>query len=215
MDRNVGPVKVSRRYDASRRRRQASAARERILEVARRRFLTDGFAATTIAAIAQDAGVSVDTIYKSYGGKPGLVRSIHELGLAGEGDVHAETRSDALQRTESDPLTVMHGIGQLAMEIAPLVAPMLLIIRDAAIADPDMAALKAELDDQRLERMTHNARNLRKTGFLPDDLTIAAAGEIMWTYSSPELYELLVVVRGWSPERYGSFIADALASALL
>ena len=215
MDRNVRPVKVSRRYDATGRRRQARATRAHILEVARGRFLTDGFAATTISAIAQDASVSVDTIYKSFGGKPGLVRSIHEQGLAGEGEVHAEIRSDALQTTEKDPRAVMRGIGRLAMEIAPLLAPVLLLIRDAAITDSDMAALKVELDDQRLERMTHNASNLRNAGFLRTGLTIAEARDIMWTYSSSELYELLVVIRGWSLEEYGAFIADALASALL
>jgi AcrR family transcriptional regulator len=215
MDRNESPVKVARRYDASRRQAQARATREQILEVARRRFLAEGFGATTVASIAGDAGVSVDTIYKSYGGKPGLVRAIYEQGLAGDGEVHAATRSDALQTTERDPSALMRGIGRLAMEVAPRVAPVMLLIRDAAAGDPAMADLKVELDDLRLERMTHNARNLRDAGHLRHDLTIEAAGEIMWTYSSPELYELLVIVRGWSLERFGTFIADALAAALL
>src|SRR6187399_1690196 len=90
-----------RRYDSSRRRQQARQTRDDILAVARSRFLADGFAATTISAVAADAGVSVDTIYKTFGSKPGLVRAIHERGLAGEGPGDAESRSDSLQTTES------------------------------------------------------------------------------------------------------------------
>ncbi len=215
MERKGGRVKERRRYDSARRQEQARQTREAILDVARRRFLDDGFTATTVAAIAGEVGVSVDTIYKSFGGKPGLVRAICEKGLAGEGPVHAEDRSDVLQTTEPDPLVIMRGIGDLVAEVAPRVAPIMLLVRDAAAADPDMAALKAELDDQRLQRMTHNARNLARAGHLRDGLTVKHAGEIMWTYSSEELYELLVVRRGWSIERFASFVADALAAALL
>ena len=214
MEQKLSSVKP-RRYDSSRRRQQARQTRDDILAAARARFLADGFAATTISAVAADAGVSVDTIYKTFGGKPGLVRSIHERGLAGAGPADAESRSDVLQTTESDPRNLMRGIGQLSAEVAPLVAPILLLIRDAAATDDDMVALRAELDDQRLRRMTHNAENLANAGHLRDRLTIAEAAEIMWTYSSPELYELLVLVRHWSPERYGSFVSEALAAHLL
>ena len=214
MEQNVRPVK-QRRYDSSRRRQQARQTRDDILAAARARFLTDGFAATTISAVAADACVSVDTIYKTFGSKPGLVRAIHEQGLAGDGPVDAETRSDALQTTESDPRTLMRGIGQLGAEVAPLVAPILLLIRDAAATDADMVALRAELDNQRLRRMTHNAQNLANAGHLREGLTVDEAAEIMWAYSSPELYELLVLVRHWPPERYGSFISEALGAHLL
>lgn len=214
MEQNGFTVK-QRHYDSSRRRRQARQTRDDILVAARTRFVTDGFAATTISAVAADARVSVDTIYKTFGGKPGLVRAIHEQGLAGAGPIDAETRSDALQTAESDPRTLMHGIGQLSAEVAPLVAPILLLIRDAATTDADMVVLRSELDDQRLRRMTHNAQNLANAGHLREGLTVAEAAEIMWTYSSPQLYELLVLVRHWPPERYGSFIADALGAHLL
>ena len=214
MEQNHATVKP-RRYDSSRRRQQARQTHDDILAAARTRFLTDGFAATTIAAVAAEAGVSVDTIYKTFGGKPGLVRAIHQQSLTGGGPIDAETRSDALQTTETDPKAVMRGIGQLGAEVAPLVAPILLLIRDAATTDADMVALRAELDDQRLRRMTHNAENLANAGHLREGVTIDQAAEIMWTYSSPELYELLVIVRHWSPRRYGSFISEALGAHLV
>jgi len=215
MDPHASPVKPKRPYNSVRRREQARQTREAILETARRLFLTDGFAPTTIAAIAQEARVSVDTIYKTFGGKPGLVRAISQHALAGEQPIPAEARSDALQASEHDPRAIIRGWGKLTTEIAPRVVPILLLVRTAAGADPEMADLQSELNAQRLERMTRNARNLAAANHLREKLTPERAGEIMWTYSSPELYELLVLTRGWPPERYGAFIADAMIAALL
>jgi len=215
MDRKPAAVKSTRTYDSPRRRDQAARTRAAILAAARERFLRDGFAATTIAAIAEAATVSVDTIYKAYGGKPGLLRALCEEALAGEGPVPAETRSDALQRSEVAAVDVVRGFGRLSAEVGPRVAPILLLIRDGAAGSADVAALRAELDDQRLQRMTQNARTLGSRGFLRKGVSVERAAEIMWTYTAPELYELLVLARGWSAERYGEFIADALVAALL
>jgi AcrR family transcriptional regulator len=208
-------VNQKRRYDSGRRREQARQTREAILETARRLFLLDGFSQTTVAAIAVNVGVSVDTIYKSFGGKSGLVQAICDEALGGEGPIRAETRSDALQAEESDPRKIIRGWGKLTMEVSPRVSPILLLVRDAAANDPEMATLRVDLDARRLERMTQNARNLAKAGHLRRDLDIGRAGEILWTYSSPELYELLVLNRHWSLEQYGTFVADALIAAVL
>jgi hypothetical protein len=88
-------------------------------------------------------------------------------------------------------------------------------VRDAAASDPELARLQEEMDASRLTRMTHNARMLLKDGHLREGITLDAATDVLWTYSSPELYELLVIRRGWSVERYGRFIADAMIAALL
>jgi AcrR family transcriptional regulator len=208
-------VKPKRPYDSARRREQARQTRAAILEAARQRFLDDGFAPTTIAAIANDAQVSVDTIYKAFGGKPGLVNAICQQALSGEGPVPAEVRSDSLQAHERDPRQIIRGWGKLTAEIAPRVAPILLLVRAAATADPEMARLQSQLGAQRLERMTDNARNLANTGGLHHGLSVKRAAEIMWTYSSPELYELLVLTRGWPLKHYSTFIADAMIAVLL
>jgi AcrR family transcriptional regulator len=215
MDRNMVPVNSSRRYDSARRAEQARQTRAAIIEASQRLFLRDGFAATTIVAIAAEARVSVETIYKAFGGKPGLVRAICHAALAGEGPVPAEARSDKLQLREPDPRRIVRGWGELTVEVAPRIAPIMLLVRAAAAADPEMAGLLAEIDAARLSRMTANARNLAAAGHLRHDITVEQAGEVMWTYSSPELYELLVVKRGWPAGRYGAFIAEAMIAALL
>jgi AcrR family transcriptional regulator len=178
-------------------------------------FLSRGYAATTVAAIAAQARVSVETVYKSFGGKPGLVSAIVERGLAGAGPVPAEQRSDQIRDTEPDPRQILTAWGAFVTEIAPRTVPILLLARDAAASDPELAALLDEISTARLERMTVNARALTAAGHLRPGITVTRAADILWTYSSPELYELLVLRRGWSPEQYGRFAAQAMIAALL
>ncbi len=215
VERMVGEVKATRRYASSRRAEQARQTRADVLAAAGVLFLSQGFAATTVAAIARRAEVSVETVYKGFGGKPGLVRALCEQALAGEGSRPAEERSDRLQASEPDPRVIVRGFGGFVTEIAPRVAPILLLARAAAAADNEMAALCTELDATRLERMTDNARTLIAAGHLRAELTAEHAGQILWTYTSPELYDLLVLRQGWTPSELGAFVADALAATLL
>ncbi len=214
MDRHHGPVKTTRGYDATGRQARAQAQRERIIAIAERRFLVDGYAPTTIQSIADEAGVSVDAIYKTFAGKPGLIRAIRDRALLGQGPVPAEDRSDRLHEEQLDGPAIVRAWGELTTEVAPRVAPILLLVRDASVHDEELLSLLAELDSQRLERMTANATQLARSGHLRKGIEIGAAAHILWIYSSPELYELAVVRQRWTLERYGSFITDAMISAL-
>ena len=211
----VSAAKTTRTYNSRGRQEQARRNRDSILDIARAGFLAHGYAATTMTSIADKAGVAIDTVHKAFGGKAGLVRAIYERGLAGDGPVAAPLRSDEMQHTESDPHVVVRRWGALGAEVAPLVAPIHLLVRDAAITDPEMAALLRDSDSQRRDRMRQNATTLADRGHLKTGVTLEAATDLMWTYSSPELYELLVVRCGWDPARYGQFIGDSLGAALL
>jgi AcrR family transcriptional regulator len=208
-------VKTKRAYDGRLRQAQARQKHDRIVRLAERHFLRAGYEPTTIATIAEAAGVSVDTIYKSFGGKPGLIRAIRARALLGTGSRPAEERSDALQEREQDARKIIKRWGEFVVEIAPLTAPILLLVRDAASTHPELVALRRELDDDRLRRMTENARRLAAAGHLRPGLDAAAAADVLWTYSSPELYELLVLRRGMPMKTYGRFVADAMIAALL
>ncbi len=207
--------KRSRAYNSRGRQAQASRNREAILGIARVSFLERGYAATTMASIAAQAGLSVDTVHKAFRGKAGLVRAIYEQSLAGQGPITAPRRSDEMQMTESDPHAIVRHWGVLTTEVAPLVAPIHLLIRDASVTDPEMAALLSDSDSQRRERMRHNASTLADRGHLKPGITLQHATDIMWTYSSPELYELLVIRCEWDLTRYGQFLAASIAAALL
>jgi AcrR family transcriptional regulator len=215
MKRQTSNVNPKRSYDASRRQERARRNHARIIETAERRFLRDGYASTTVADIAAAAGVSVDTIYKSFGGKPGLIRAIRDRALEGQQAVPAEQRSDQIQARAADPRAIITAWGAFVAELAPRAAPILLLIRDVAASDDEVRALRDEIDADRLQRMTDNAGRLQDAGHLRPGISLADAADVLWTYSSAELYELLVLRRGWSPSRYGQFVAEAMIDALL
>ncbi len=214
MEPLVGTVKP-RPYDSTRRQAQAGRTRRAIIGAARDRFLQHGYTATTIASIASDADASPDTIYKSFGGKAGLFTAVCEEALSGDGPVPAEQRSDALQANESDPADLLRGLGTLTSEVAPRIAPLLLMLATVADTDPTVAQLHAELEAARLARMAQVARTVAGRAQLKSGRTVQETADIMWTYSSPELYRLLVLTRGWTSERYGEFVGDSLVDALL
>lgn len=211
----IPDVKPRRAYNSSRRRDQAARTQQEVVEAARLLFLADGYGQTTVSAIAQAAGVSVETIYKAFGGKPGLVRALVSKSLEGFGPVPAEQRSDEMQATERDSRAVIRNWTRLGIEVAPRTAPIVLLIRAAAGTDPEMADLLAEVGQSRLRRMEENARTLYERGDLRDWITLEEARDILWSISSPELYELLVLRRGWSAERFAAFQADQMIAALL
>ena len=208
-------VKPRRRYDSSGRQAQTRRNREAILDAAQRQFLEGGYAATTVAAVAAEAGVSVETIYKAFGGKSGLVRGIYDRGLAGPAPVPAYRRADEVRERETDPRAIMRSCGTIASEVSAVVSPVARLVRAAAAADPDMAALLQDHNDRREARARHHARFLKRRGYLRQDVSLAQATDIIWTCTSDELYDLLVAQRGWSPVRFARFLADFMITALL
>lgn len=211
----MATVKPRRRYDSSGRQAQARRNREAILDTAQRQFLDGGYAATTIAAIAAEAGVSVETIYKAFGGKPGLVRAIYDRGLAGREPVPAFQRADAIRERQTDPRAIMRNWGTLTSEVSSIVSPIERLVRAAAASDPDMAALLKAHNDLREQRARHHARFLKQRGYLREGVSLAQATDILWTCTSDELYDLLVTQRGWSLPRFARFLGDYLIAALL
>jgi AcrR family transcriptional regulator len=208
-------VKSTRPYDSRGRKAQADRNRHAALDAAERLFLEHGYAATSIAQIAQDAGLSVQTIYKVFGGKSGLVKGIYERGLLGQEGEPAYERSDAMRAQEVDPRAIMLHWGELTTEVASVVSPIRLLIRSAALADREMAKLLRETDEDRLRRMRHHARFLKQRGYLREGITLREATDVLWTCSSVEIYDLLVLQRGWTHRRFAQFVADFMITALL
>ena len=208
-------VKKTRRYDSSGRAAQAVRNRTAVLDAARRQFLERGYVATTVASIAREAGVSVETVYKAFGGKPELVRAIYERGLTGRHQASAYERSDAMRERETDPRKILRFWASLIAELAPEVSPIRLLMRSAAATDADLARVLKDSDGERLQRMRHNARFLANRGYLRAGVTTADAADVLWTCTSAELYELLVVRRGWSLRRFERFVGDLMVATLL
>ena len=144
-----------------------------------------------------------------------MVRAIHARALAGEGRIRTARQSDEMRARESDPRTIIQNWGTFATQVMPRVAPILLLVRSAAASAPELAALWEELEDQRLERMTENARHLLDGGHLREGCTLEEARDVLWAYTSPELYERLVLRQGWPVDRYGRFISAGIIATIL
>jgi len=213
----VRPVKTPRRYDSSNRAEQARRNRRSVLEAARRLFLDRGYAPTTVAAIAAEAGVSVETVYKAFGNKPGLVKAVFDVSVVGDDEPVPMLERDVVRRiqAEPDPRRKLVMYGEHLSESAPRSVPVQLLVRAAAASDPGAATVWDQMLAERLTGMTAFARELHEGDHLRADVSVDDARDILWTYNAAELYELLVLLRGWSPQRYGVWVADALIAALL
>jgi AcrR family transcriptional regulator len=210
-------VKSRRRYSSAVRTEQAAATRHAVLEAARALFAEHGYAGTSIAAIAARAGVAFDTFYAAAGRKPALLRELVETSLSGTDQaVPAEQRDYVLRMRAAPSARQKIEIYAAAVsEIGIRLAPIHRALAEASVSDRDCAALRAEIDARRANNMRLLAADLRATGDLRPDLTDDEVADIVWSMNAPEYRALLVGARGWSAERFGTWLADAWTRLLL
>ena len=213
----TGVVKMPRTYDATRRQEQAQENRARVLGAARARFLADGYTATTIPGVARDAGVSVQMVYKAFGNKGGLLKAVFDVAVTGDDQPIPVAGRDQIKRiqAEPDPREKLRMYSEYFVQGAQRAVAVELLARDAASGDPAAAAVWDQIQQQRLTGMSLFAGHLHAGGHLPAGTAVEEARDILWTFTSPELWDLLVTQRGWTPARYGHWVASMLSAALL
>jgi AcrR family transcriptional regulator len=206
-----------RGYHSPRRAEQAAATRRDVLAAARDLFVTNGYATTTIAEIAAQARVSVDTVYASVGRKPALLRELVETAISGTGRaVPAEQREYVIRMRASTSARQMLTLYASAITaIQQRMAPVFLALRDAATSDPDCAALWTEITQRRAANMLLFASDLRGTGELRDDLSDQQVADVIWSMNATEYWDLLVRERCWTPQQFETWIAEAWIRLLL
>ena len=207
------PRVKGRTYDTTGRRVRAAAHRARIVQAARDRFLADGYAATTVAAVAADAEVSVDTIYKGFGGKLGLLEAAWWRALEGRGEGPAEQRADATAR-QGDARTMIATWARLSGEVAGEGSRLFALIRSLAVVDPAVGDLYQRIEKSRTDRMAHNAQLLAATGALRPGISVDQARDIMLAVSG-HLPEPLLDRAGWPAPDYVDLVNRILQAALL
>ena len=215
--RRTPPARSRRRYDSTRRREQARRTRLDILDAAGQLFVERGYAGTKLSAVAEAAGVAVDTVYAAYGSKPGLLRALVTAALRGSEDAEPLRESATIQaiRAEPDARRKLTLYGGLLAEVNPRLAPLARVLREAAPSEPVIAEMWAGLQDDRLDGMREFAAHLGDSGALRDGVSKAQARDVLWALGSPELHDLLVSARGWSVKRYGAWVAEQMIAALL
>jgi AcrR family transcriptional regulator len=209
--------KPKRRYDSTKRQAQARETRRQIVAAARHLFVEYGYTGATIEAIAQAAGVAPETIFATFGSKRAILAELINVSVGGD-----DRPLPLLQRSgpqavlqETDPARQVQLFAEDISTILERVAPVFEIMRAAAKTEPDIADLLKNLLAERLRNLTVVAQRLAAHAALRAELTVEQAAEIIWTITSPEVFNLLTIDRKWSRERYVQWLSETLIRLLL
>ena len=214
MDRDVKP---RRTYDGAARQARTRRTQAAVVEAAQSLFVERGYAATTIEAISDRSDTPQATVYRLFSSKLGILKALLDVSIGG--DDRAVPMADRPQvralLSDADPANQLTGFAALLREIMARVGPVHRLLADAARSDQDAAALLAEIARQRHEGQQGIARSLARSGALRPGLSERDAADVIHALASPEVYGLLVTDRGWSGERYETWLRSILTGQLL
>jgi len=210
-------VAVKRRYESAHRQEQARQTRRAILDAATALFVEPGYAATPLTAIAAEAGVAVQTVYKIFGSKQALLSALVDVTVAGDDEpIALPDRSFVADiRALTDVRAKLDRFARHLVETHVRQAQVMLALAAAATADPEAAAIWRKNVDDRRNGMTMFAADLASTGRLRPDHTVDTATDVLWLAMDVRNYDWLVRQRGWPVEQYRRWYVDTVAAALL
>jgi TetR/AcrR family transcriptional regulator of autoinduction and epiphytic fitness len=205
-----------RRYDMANRARQAARTRQRIVAAAARLFLEHGYTATSMNAIAAEAGVAAQTVYAAMGNKRDILQAVIESTVRGDEEVPvtAGTRWREME-AEADPRAKLAQFVRIHREICEREAEFFAVLEVAAAVDPGIAPLLRDKERFRYEDQLRVAASLRRHAHVRRGLSARKAADIIWALASERVYLALVQERGWSAGQYEGWLSDQLAAALL
>jgi AcrR family transcriptional regulator len=200
-----------RPYKSLVRQRQAGDTRRRIVEATRRLLQSQGYAGMTIEAIAQRAEVSAQSVYAIFKSKTGILTELLDQSMFGADyeDVVRQAMS------VSDPETRLRFAARAARQIRGAQSATFDLLRGAGVVAPELAKLEQQRESLRYERQENMITSLREAGRLRPGLDQRTARDIFWMLTGGDVYRMLVCARGWSPQKYQDWLADALVHSLL
>ena len=204
-------------YRSELRAEQARATRRQVVTAASRLFSERGYAATTIEAVAAEAGVSRKTVFTSVGGKVELMKLAYDWAIAGDDQPMAQVERPEIRemKAEPDAVVVIEKYVVMLEESLTRVAPIHDALRSAADVDEQARELLETMEQQRLRGMGMFAADLDSRGALRDGLTREGAADLLWFYIQPVHWDLLVQQRGWSRAAYRTWLRTSLELHLL
>ena len=204
-------------YDGTRRQARSAETRQRIIDVARDLIVADGYHATTIAGIATQASVNVDTVYELVGRKAVLLRELIEQAISGTDHAVAPDERGYVQaiKAEPHPATKLAIYAHAICRIQERMAPLLLALRDASSTEPEANQIWHEISNRRAENMRHLIRDIQDSGGLRGDLTIDEAADVLWALNSSEVFLLFTAEHGWSTQKLEHWLSDTWRLVLL
>jgi AcrR family transcriptional regulator len=210
-------VVVKRRYESPRREEQARETRRAILRAAERLFVDPGYAATTLTAVAAEAGVAVQTVYAVFGSKRQLLSTLVDVSVAGDDEPVPLAQRPFVSEIAALP-TPRAKLKRYARHLAESharQAPVMLALAGAATADADAAAIWRKNVEERRRGMSMFAGELLSTGRLRAGLELDEVTDVLWLAMDVRNYDWLVRQRGWSPEQFERWYVDSVAGAIL
>ena len=207
----------TRRYRSPRREQQARRTRAGITAAAASRFLLHGYAATTMRAVAADAGVAVPTIELAFGTKARLLKAVIDTAIAGDDEPVPMLAREWAGRAQSaaEPAGFAAVFAQVLADSAQRAAGLTLAALEAARVDEDIAAIATELMTQRQVMATWLVDGLARRSPLRDGVDRAAAIDTVWTLMDPALFCRLTGDRQWSAQRFRHWFTDSTLRLLL
>ena len=188
-----------------------------MVEAARRLFLERGYGSTTVEAISDAAEVPPATVYRLFSSKPGILKALLDVSIVGDDEaVPMADRPEVRSLLASpDPRQQLTGFVEVAAGVNRRVGPLYRVLVSAAGTDREAAGLLDELTRQRQQGQRAIARSLARAGALRPGLRERDAADLIHALLSPEVYQLLVVDRGWKPERHARWLTGTLVDQLL
>jgi len=196
---------------------RARTTRRRIVLAARDLFLRDGYAATTLQAIADRAGVAVQTVYFHFGNKGTVLKHVVDVAATGDDEPVAlmERPWVAEMRGAADAPAVLEIWAEVSQEIYERIVPIMRVVRQAAGSDPDMAAQERTNRQQTLAAHGMLAEILAERSALREDLDVARAAQELFVVFSMDVHVLTTAELGWSAERWRAWtVATAVRTVL-
>ena len=205
---------VKRSYSSAKREAHARETRRAILDSAHELFVTTGYAATTIKAIAEHGGVAVQTVYAVFGNKRELLRQLIERTITGDDEPGTITERPEVQAIAAEPDAQRRAELDAAMsrEIAERVAPIVRVASEAAASDPELAEMMDAVKATRRQEMIAAAKILAGPGGPRVDRDAAATLYVLY---SPAVADMLMGDHGWSPKRYEKWLARMILTAVI
>ncbi len=208
------PVK-RRTYTSDRRRAQALQTRRSILDAAYELFVANGYSATSLQAIAERAGVAVQTVYAVFGNKRELLRELIERSITGDDEAVPITQRAEAQAIGAEPDARRRAELEAALSrsIAERVAPIVRVATEAAASDPELAAMMETVKTARRQEMTEAAHLLSG----PDARRVPHedAAATLYVLYSPQVADMLMGDYQWSPERYERWLARLILQTVI
>jgi AcrR family transcriptional regulator len=200
---------VKRRYRSPQRAEQAKATRREIMEAARRLFSAVGYGRTTMEAVANEADVSVATVYLVFRTKFGLLSAL----VTDTAEDPALDPQEVLQATDLEQQLAVGA--RLIRQLHERTVAIVGTLRSGIGNDPKLEALWNDWQGRHLTAVSQVSRFLASTGRLRDGIDEAGAADVLYVLGGAETYRQFVIDRGWHPDQFEEWFADSVRRILL